>query len=183
MKHLPYLSIVILSSVLSGLVPAVSAAEVGLSESWPPDIAPPGLKLVFEGRADLEPSIIVGESDKGERRIAPITGGVFHGEDFNARIRPGGADWQLIRDDGVWELVAIYSIVTDDDVNIIVENRGLVHYRDDEEGNPTIRYIRSTPKFMAPVGKYDWLNKSVFVGTVTPGPNTEYVVIRIFEVL
>ena len=28
------------------------------------------------------------------------------------------------------------------------------------------RYARSTVRFEAPIGKYDWLNKAIFVGTL-----------------
>jgi hypothetical protein len=40
-------------------------------------------------------------------------------------VIPGGADWQVVRDDGVGELVARYSIRTGDGTEITVVNRGI----------------------------------------------------------
>ena len=42
-------------------------------------------------------------------------------------VLPGGADWQLIRHDGVAELDARYTLQTDDGAAIHVHNRALRH--------------------------------------------------------
>ena len=43
-------------------------------------------------------------------------------------------------------------------------------------------YVRTTPRFHAPQGLHDWLNKTTFVGTITPSPQGGAVVIRVFKV-
>ncbi|MFD2015208.1 DUF3237 family protein [Vibrio olivae] len=42
--------------------------------------------------------------------------------------------------------------------------------------------MRTTPTFQAPIGQYDWLNKRVFTGTITPIKGANAVVIRVFQV-
>jgi hypothetical protein len=90
-------------------------------------------------------------------------------------VLPGGADWQLDRPDGVTEINALYSMKTDDGAVIIVRNRGLI-----VAGGS---YFRTIPEFEAPKGKHDWLNQSVFVGSVAGAPQPGAVVVRVFRVV
>ena len=69
----------------------------------------------------------LGDVAKGGRRIVPITGGEFSGPQIHAAVLPGGADWQVLRHDGVAELEARYTLRTDDDVLIYVRNHALRH--------------------------------------------------------
>ena len=50
-------------------------------------------------------------------------------------------------------------------------------------GSAGIGYVRTNPRFHAPQGKYDWLNKTMFVGTISPSPEGGAVIIRAFKVL
>jgi len=124
----------------------------------------------------LTDRISVGEADDGERLIVPITGGYFIGDGISGEVMPGGADWQVIRSDGVKSITALYSIRTDDGQVIVVDNRGIT-WSDDGES-----YKRTIPKFHAPVGKYDWLNKSLFTGTITSIKTPRAVIIRVYKV-
>jgi hypothetical protein len=76
-------------------------------------------------------------------------------------------------------LVAIYAIRTDDGATIMVDNRGIVTSAETNGGEP---YVRSTPTFHAPAGKYEWLNEGIFVGSVTGVPDGDAVVVRVFRV-
>ncbi|HYY61230.1 MAG TPA: DUF3237 family protein, partial [Burkholderiales bacterium] len=69
----------------------------------------------------------LGETPHGRRRIIAITGGSFRGERLAGRVLPGGADWQVLRADGVAELDARYTLETDDRVLIYVSNFGYRH--------------------------------------------------------
>jgi hypothetical protein len=90
----------------------------------------------------------------------------------------GGADWQVVRSDGVAELHALYVLQTDDGVRIQVENHGLRHGPEavmrrlaaGEEVDPSEYYFRAAPRFSAPAGKYEWLNRSLFLCTGTRAP-------------
>ena len=152
--------------------------------SWPPAVQGPTLELALEGIVDLGTWVSVGPTAKGNRGIAPIVGGQFHGRDgFKATVRPGGADWQLERSDGVWELFALYSITTADGVNIVVDNRDLAVNKSDDPALPVEQwYIATNPRFQAPKGQYYWLNTSQFVGTVTAAPDESFVIVRIYEI-
>ena len=149
-----------------------------------PDVDTPELELVMEGIVDLGEWIKVGDTPKGMRGIAPITGGEFHGRNgFKAKVVPGGADWQLERPDGVWEIFALYSITTDDGVNIVIDNRGVAVNKSDDPKLPVEDwYIATNPTFQAPNGKYEWLTQTQFAGTVVAAPDESFVVVRVYEI-
>lgn len=154
-------------------VGTTSAQESNWSK---PDVESPETTLVMELKVLIDPAVEIGESDKGKRKYVPITGGQFEGKEIKGEVLSGGADWQLMRPDGVLEIKAIYSIRTDDGAVIAVDNRGVVDAYGDS------RYVRTTPAFQAPRGKYAWLNRRVFVGSITPAPEGGFVIIRVFQV-
>ena len=85
----------------------------------------PELAHVCDIDVDVGPIRDLGAVPHGRRRIIQITGGTVRGPRLVAEILPGGADWQYVRGDGVLELVARYSILTRDGVEIAITNRGL----------------------------------------------------------
>lgn len=177
------------SSVLALLACAVFASAEGQENAgsrWPvTDVEAPTIDLALELYVTIAPRVEVGESDLGARGFIPITGGRFSGDNIRGEVMPGGADWQLRRPDGVLEINALYSIRTDDGVVIIVDNRGIgVPPAGPVTAGaaPARGYVRTNPRFHAPQGKYDWLNKTVFVGTITPAPGGGAVIIRAFRV-
>ena len=121
----------------------------------------------------LEPPRELGETPLGRRRIIGITGGSFAGPRLSGRILPGGADWQVIRPDGVACLDARYTLETGDGALIYVNNRGYRHGPKDvverlargEEVDPALYYMRTTPWFETSAPAYAWLNRAVCVGT------------------
>ena len=56
--------------------------------------------------------------------MVPITGGTFEGPRLKGKVLPG-ADWQIVRPDGVLELEARYALETDDGALISMVNRCL----------------------------------------------------------
>ena len=115
----------------------------------------------------------LGTSPLGRRRIIPITGGKFEGERLSGRVLPGGADWQVIRPDGVADLDARYTIETHDGALIYVRNKGYRHGPEDvirrlaagEAVDPKLYYMRTTPWLETGDARYAWLNRIVCVGT------------------
>jgi hypothetical protein len=148
---------------------------------WPvPDVAPPATELALELNVAIAPAVSVGASAHGTRQFIPITGGRFSGANgLEGEVMAGGADWQLRRPDGVTEVLAIYSIKTDDGAVIEVDNRGIIVPPSAGQN----AYVRTTPRFHAPQGPHDWLNKTTFVGTISPSPQGGAVIIRVFKVL
>jgi Protein of unknown function (DUF3237) len=133
----------------------------------------PELELVFEATATLAPPLEVGPTPAGVRRIVPITGGTFAGLRLSGVIVAGGADWQYLRADQVLVVEAQYLLRTHDGVLIQVTNSGLRHGPDavmqrlgaGEKVDPHEYYFRAAPRFAAPSGRYDWLNRSLFLCT------------------
>jgi hypothetical protein len=122
----------------------------------------PTLEFAFSELVTLGPAVTPGKTALGERNIIPITGGTFEGPGIKGTIMPGGWDWQLHRADGCTEVKADYMLRTDDGVVINVVNTGALC--PPAAGRPLT--ARTYPRFEAPIGRYDWLSKTAFVGTL-----------------
>jgi len=115
----------------------------------------------------------LGDAPYGRRRIIAITGGTFRGERLAGRVVPGGADWQIVRADGVAELDARYTLETDDHALIYVRNFGLRHGPPEVIGrlaageavDASLYYMRTTPRFETGAERYRWLNGLICVAT------------------
>ena len=115
----------------------------------------------------------LGDTPHGRRRIIGITGGRCSGERLSGRVLPGGADWQVIRTDGVADLDARYTLETADGALIYVRNRGYRHGPGEviqrlargENVDPSLYYMRTTPSFETGDARYAWLNRIVCVAT------------------
>lgn len=132
----------------------------------------PELEFVYEAGGELEAPRQIGETYDGERRIIPISGGGYvKGPKISGKLMGNAADWQLTRPDGVTAVDAIYAIETDDGVLIQIRNKGIRHGPPDvmarlaagEDVDPAEYYFRAAPEFIAPVGPYEWINRSIFV--------------------
>ena len=143
---------------LAGILTATSAAAA--------DAPPPRLEFVFEEIVSLAPATALGKTPLGGRNIIPITGGRFEGPSIKGTIIPGGWDWRLLRADGCTQVKADYMLKTDDGVVINVVNTGAICPGSDGKMAP----VRTSPVFEAPIGKYDWLNRTAFIGTLEPAP-------------
>ncbi|HET7197342.1 MAG TPA: DUF3237 domain-containing protein [Burkholderiales bacterium] len=131
------------------------------------------LQALLRAEITLAPAQELGEAPLGRRRIIPITGGRFRGERLSGRVLPGGADWQIVRADGVAQLEARYTLETDDGALVYVRNVGLRHGPPEvlariaagEAVDPALYYMRATPSFETGAAKYAWLNRIVCVAT------------------
>ena len=106
----------------------------------------------------------VNSKDGQRRSIWPIIGGTVSGRDISGVVVPGGGDFPVTRPDGVTVIDALYRLRTDDGVTIIIHNKGLSIGSAQPGGRTRYRLL---PEFTAPSGKYDWLNKQVFVANLT----------------
>jgi len=121
----------------------------------------------------LEPARELGNTPLGRRRIIAITGGQFSGPRLSGRVLAGGADWQLVRGDGVAYLDARYTLETSDGALIYVSNRGYRHGPPEvierlargEDVDPALYYMRATPWFETAAPKYAWLNRTICVAS------------------
>ena len=149
----------------------------------------PQIQFAFTATITLGVVQEVGETPHGRRRIIPITGGSFEGPSMKGTVEPGGADWQVIRPDGVAELDAKYTLKTDDGALIYIVNKGYRHGPTDviqrlsrgEVVDPKEYYFRTTPVFETASSKYDFLNKYIFVASAER--KSDRVIIHFYKVL
>jgi hypothetical protein len=151
-------------------------------------LEPPGLVHVFDLAVEVAAPLAIGETGGGLRRIVDIRGGTVSGPRLSGRIRPGGADFQVIRASGVAELHARYVIEAADGALVYVENTGirsgpaeaLVRLNRGEPVDPAHIYFRSTPRFETAAPALRWLTEHVFLATGARRPDT--VELRVFLV-
>ena len=124
----------------------------------------------------------------GERRIVPILGGTVAGPRLSGDIVPGGADYQLVRPDGVTEIEARYTLRLADGALVYVVNRGLRHAAPEDMARllrgepvpPERVYFRTAPAFETASPAHAWLQRSLFVGFGERRPAS--VLVRVFAV-
>lgn len=83
------------------------------------------LEFVCELTVKVGKPQLIGETGDGIRRIIPLLGGEFKGPKMNGIILQGGADWQLIKKDGIAYIDARYTLQTDDNALIYISNTGI----------------------------------------------------------
>jgi hypothetical protein len=163
---------------VSLLIAGFATGEAGV----PPQADFPRMEFVYEAIVTIASPEDVGEVNSGRQRIIPITGGTFEGPALRGKVLPGAADWNLVRSDGVTVVSANYFLRTDDGVVIKIANQGVNSSLPKPATAVPVRPRFTIPSFEAPKGRYDWLNKSVFVGTLTPAAPGS-VRIRIFKLV
>jgi len=133
----------------------------------------PTLAFLFHAEIRLGTVDEIGPTGLGRRRIIPIIGGAVQGERLAGEVLPGGADWQLVRPDGVALLDARYTLRTDDGALIYVSNQGIRSGPPDvlaalargEAVDGARYYFRTTPHFETSAPAYTWLNDLITVAS------------------
>jgi Protein of unknown function (DUF3237) len=134
---------------------------------------PPQLKFIFAAKVAVDAPLDLGDVGKGGRRIVPIKGGDFSGPLIRGSVLPGGADWQVLRHDGVAELEARYTLRTDDGALIYVRNHALRHGPAEVMAalaagrpvDPASYYFRGATFFETSAARYAWITKHIVVCT------------------
>ncbi len=84
------------------------------------------MKALFRLKANVDtPQGIDGPL--GKRLFIPVMGGTFSGERLSGVVQRGGADFQLIRQDGVAERDVRVTLRTDDGITIQLKGHGQRH--------------------------------------------------------
>jgi len=133
----------------------------------------PSLELVCQLTVDLDPIREMGRGRAGQRRIIPIVGGTVHGPRLTGRILNVGADWQTVFADGVAELDTRYAMETHDGATIEIINYGYRHGPPEtlasiargEDVPHEAYYMRTHARLETGDPRYDWVNRTLFVGT------------------
>jgi len=150
-------------------------------------VDPPSLAFVLALHVRVGTPLEVGELPEGRRRIIPIIGGTFEGPGLKGTILPGGADWQILRSDGVAHIDARYTLQTDAGQLIYIRNSGVRHAPPDvmrrlvagEAVNPQLVYFRTAPTFETSAPELKELTRALHIGSGERHPSE--VVIRIWR--
>lgn len=124
------------------------------------------------------------------RGFVSIAGGDVYGPKLQGKVVPNsGGDWPLMWSSGLIDFEAHYMLEAEDGTPIYIHNRGIAYsspetVRKIEAGEPVApdeTYLRITPRFEAPAGAHEWLNRTIFVGTAERQGNEtqfEYYAVR-----
>ena len=115
----------------------------------------------------------MGEGPLGERRVVPILGGTFEGTDLRGELLAGGADWQILRKDGVLDLDARYALKDAGGGLIRVTSQGYRHGPPEvlaalargEHVAPENYFFRTVMRFETGAPGLEWLNKTLALAT------------------
>jgi hypothetical protein len=129
-------------------------------------------EFLFNLSAEVGELISLGTGPLGERRVVYIGTGTFEGPAMRGELI-GGADWQILRSDGVLELDARYAIKEQGGGIIQVLSQGLRHGPPEvmarlargEEVDPESYFFRTVMRFETGDGKLAWLNRTIAVAT------------------
>ena len=133
---------------------------------------PPGLEFLFTLTAEVGEIVTMGPAPLGERRVVQITGGQFEGPQMRGEVL-GGADWQIVRDDGAIELDARYAIRETRGGIVQVVSQGMRHGPPEilarlarGEDVPSDQYFfRTIIRFETGASELAFLNKTIAVAT------------------
>ena len=151
------------------------------------DLPTPTLKFFADLAVRVDKPQEVGRGPRGVRRLIPILGGEATGNGWQARVLPGGADFQLLVSGTLAELDARYVMETDGGDLIYVQNRAvrsgppelMARLARGEPVDPAQIYFRCSPSFETASASLGWINERMFVGSGVREPDR--VLIRFFE--
>lgn len=121
---------------------------------------------------DVGELVTMGEAPSGERRVVAILGGSFEGPRLRGTVLPG-ADWQLMRRDGVLEIDARYALREAGGGIVQVLSQGYRHGPAEvlaalargEAVDPARYFFRTVMRFETGAPGLAWLNRTIAVAT------------------
>ena len=133
----------------------------------------PQFEFLMRIAADVGELMTMGGGPLGERRVVSIDGGTFEGPQLRGTIVPGGADWQIVRADGVLDIDARYALRTDAGALIRVVSQGYRHGSPEvlaalgrgEDVPPQKYFFRTVMRFETGAADLQWLNRTIAVAT------------------
>ena len=135
--------------------------------------APPALLPFARIAVEVDAVVSLGPAPGGERRYVPLTGGTVEGPGLAGRVRSGGVDWQLARDDGVLEIAAHYVIETPDGALVEVQSTGMRHGPPEvmarlaagEDVPPDLYWFRTVVRMATGSPRWAHLNRSLAIAS------------------
>jgi hypothetical protein len=149
------------------------------SKPAPPSFAAPTLDHFATLLVEVGTPQDIGITPRGRRRLVPITGGSAEGHGWQARVVPGGADFQLMTASGMSDLDARYTLETDAGDWIYVQNTALrcgapeamARLARGEPVDPAEIYFRCAPRFETASLALGWMNERLFIGSGVRRPD------------
>jgi hypothetical protein len=138
----------------------------------------------------LPPTLELGDTPAGQRRVFTVSGGTFVGDRLRGEVlTEASSDLLLVRADGSSQQDVRLLLRTDDGGLILMTYRGVRHASAEvnariargETVMPSEYYLRTAPFFETSSPKYAWLNRvvSIAIGERTP----DGVTYDVFEIL
>jgi hypothetical protein len=127
-------------------------------------------EFIMNLAVDVGELVSMGEAPQGERRVVAIHGGSFEGPALRGTILPG-ADWQLMRRDGVLEIDARYALREEGGGIVQVVSQGYRHGPPEvlaalgrgETVDPGRYFFRTVMRFETGDARLAWLNRTIAV--------------------
>jgi hypothetical protein len=138
----------------------------------------------------LHPTMELGDTPAGNRRVFAVSGGEFAGDRIRGTIMPViGSDLLLMRADGSAQQDVRMLLQTDDGAFVLMTYRGVRHASDEvnariargESVSGSDYYLRTAPFFETSSASYSWINRIVAVGVGERRGDS--VVYEVFEIL
>jgi Protein of unknown function (DUF3237) len=117
------------------------------------------------------PIVSLGIGPYGERRVVDILGGRVEGPGMCGVVARGGADWQIVRADGVVDIDAHYSLLLDDGARVEVVSSGMRHGPPEVLGrlgrgdpvDPSEYFFRTVIRFQTGAPRLRHLNRTLAI--------------------
>lgn len=150
------------------------------------------MKLEFEMTYRFKtkgPLTSTNDSPFGEKQYWEMSEGSLYGSRINAKIIMPGGDWMNVSPDGFWRPNVRVQLQTEDNTIVLLSYTGLVEQSQSfkeaaslgKETNWDDQYMRMIMQFETGVGKYSWLNESIFIaaGRLINTYEIEYRIYRV----
>jgi hypothetical protein len=133
----------------------------------------PRFEFLMKLAVEVGDVVSMGVTPLGERRVVSILGGTFEGPALRGDVLPGGADWQIVRTDGVLDLDARYALKEQAGGLVRVVSQGYRHGSTEvlaalacgEHVEPETYFFRTILRFETGAAHLEWLNKTIAIAT------------------
>jgi hypothetical protein len=148
----------------------------------PAPAQPHSFELEFVARIEglLDPATqIIGPTAEGLRANFPIAGGTIDGPKIRGTLLPGGADFFVLRTDGVGQIDVRATLKTEEGAVLYITYTGVSDLGEKGYENylrmklPEKLRLHTVPRVHTAHPKYVWLNRLqlIGIGETTPGSN------------
>ena len=148
----------------------------------------PQLEFLMDLSANLGEILSMGAGPLGERRVVDILAGTFEGPDISGDVLPG-ADWQIVRKDGVLDVDARYILRERRGGLVRVVSQGyrygvaevLEAIARGDDVDPATYFFRTIMRFETGAPYLEWLNRTI--GVATAERQARRVLLHVYKLL